>query len=175
MIIDLIKSNMFNQKSQRNSAWSLTLWLLSTVGSPCQDNNWSHNIALGSPGCYCSSPCRKWLNTQKNSCWLRPNDQILTRPKQSFAQKYPGLVNPLLGHLPHHILVFALVQLLDNEPIETWIILRFVKPWQTHVYPSAIVPLHVLEILQNKAQIILEFFLFPCCSTLSRMVIFDTF
>ena len=26
------------------------------------------------------SPCRKWLNTQKNSCWLRPNDQTLTRP-----------------------------------------------------------------------------------------------
>ena len=50
-------------------------------------------LALGSPGCYCSSPCQKWLNTQKNSCWLRPNDQILTRPKQSFAQKYPGLVN----------------------------------------------------------------------------------
>ena len=30
--------------------------------------------------CYCLSPCRKWLNTQKNSCWLRPNDQILTWP-----------------------------------------------------------------------------------------------
>ena len=44
-------------------------------------------------GCYCLSPCRKWLNTQKNNCLLRPNDQILTRPKQSFAQKYPGLVS----------------------------------------------------------------------------------
>ena len=34
----------------------------------------SHWLALGSPGWLFNrlSPCRKWLNTQTNSCWLRP-------------------------------------------------------------------------------------------------------
>ena len=33
-------------------------------------------LALGSPGCDCSSPCQKWPNTQENGCWLLPSGHI---------------------------------------------------------------------------------------------------
>ena len=47
---------------------------MSKIAKDCLLTLVKSRLALGSPGCSVvrSSPCRKWLNTQTNSCWLRP-------------------------------------------------------------------------------------------------------
>ena len=60
-----------------------TIWNVSTLAArppsilKLQKTTFSlvkSRLALGSTGWLfdCLSPCRKWLNTQTNSCWLRP-------------------------------------------------------------------------------------------------------
>ena len=49
--------------------------LIVVVAKDCLLTLVKSRLALGSPGCRSFvrlSPCQKWLNTQTNSCWLRP-------------------------------------------------------------------------------------------------------
>ena len=67
-------------------------------------------LALGSPGCSvgCSSPCRKWPNTQENGYWLPPSDHIHSWPDQE-----RGIISQAsLLHSWHWVLFFQCLEKL---------------------------------------------------------------
>ena len=74
-------------------------------------------LALGSPFCFfrCSSPCRKWPNTQTNGCWLPPSDHIQSETLfQTRKKEY--LVQPVFCIVDTRSCHFYLPSFRDQSP-----------------------------------------------------------
>ena len=64
-------------RSTHCHTWKSSLRFGDNFAKDCLLTLVKSRLALGSPGC--SSPCRKWPNTQENGCCLPPSDHIQSK------------------------------------------------------------------------------------------------
>ena len=92
-------------------------------------------LALGSPGCDCSSPCQKWPNTQENGCWLLPSGHIQSENLFQIRQyQKKGMNGPAsLLHSWRWVLFVSLFKLYLHS-ICIWILFVFVSVFNWWLY-----------------------------------------